>query len=329
MIPKLSIIKSIAWGVVFTALPGFYSATAAQVVEHSELYSLASCGTPSAQAQSSSIGPAESSTNPDTSSPKAGAAKSNGTLSAQELASQSNDPTAPLTTVQFRDVYIPDAKVKNGLLNTFEIQPVIPIGPFEWLPLTQLMKITMPLVSTTPEPGSKTGLGDLEVFDLFTVKQSWGRWGVGPILVFPTATNEELGAGKYQAGPSAGAIYSGIKNFIVGAVLQNPISFAGDSNRLSVNQLIVTPTLYYNFEDGWFVGLSDFNWTFDWKDNGAALIPVGLQVGKVFHIGTQPFNLSVEAGRAVARPSDMPDPGWIFGFEITPIFDFRFGSSGK
>ncbi len=96
-----------------------------------------------------------------------------------------------------------------------------------------------------------------------------------------------------------------------------------------MNQLIVTPTLYYNFEDGWFVGLSDYNWTFDWKDNGDALIPLGLQVGKVVHIGSQPINLSVEAGRAVARPSEMPDPGWIFGFEITPIFDFHFGSGGK
>jgi hypothetical protein len=219
--------------------------------------------------------------------------------------------------------------VQNGLLNALEIQPVIPIGPFEWLPLVQLMKITMPLVSTTSQPGSVTGMGDLEVFDLFTINQSWGRWGVGPILVFPTATNKEVGAGKYQAGPAVGGVYTGINNFIAGVVLQNPISFAGDSDRLSVNQLIVSPAVYYNFEGGWSIGLTDFNWTFNWKDNGAALIPIGLQVGKVVRIGNQPISLSIEAGRAVVRPSDMSDPGWIFGFEITPIFNFHIGPNGK
>lgn len=321
--------------VALTALLSFWATgTAAQVGEPLQLYSQASGGPPptfatGGQAQSLSNGPAESNTDSATASPKPAAGKSSKALSTQELASQSNDPTAPLTTVQFRDIYIPDAKAKDGLLNTFEIQPVLPIGPFEWLPLVQLVKITMPLVNTTPDPDRKTGLGDLQVFDLLTVEQSWGRWGVGPIMVFPTATADELGAGKYQAGPSAGAIYTGIKNVIAGAVLQNPISFAGDSNRSSVNQLIVTPTLYYNFEDGWFVGLSDYDWAFDWKNRGAALIPIGLQVGKVLHIGSQPINLSVEAGRAVARPSEMSDPGWIFGFEITPIFDFHFGSGGK
>ena len=87
---------------------------------------------------------------------------------------------------------------------------------------------------------------------------------------------------------------------------------------------------HQDFEDGWFVGLSDCDWTSPrGKDNGDASIPLGLQLGKVVHIGSQPINLSVEAGRAVARPSEMPDPGWIFGFEITPIFDFHFGSGGK
>jgi hypothetical protein len=59
------------------------------------------------------------------------------------------------------------------------------------------------------------------------------------------------------------------------------------------------------------------------------MIPIGLQVGKVVRIGNQPISLSIEAGRAVARPSDMPDPGWIFGFEITPIFNFHIGPNEK
>jgi hypothetical protein len=257
------------------------------------------------------------------------AGRSGGAVSAQELANQTNNPTAPLTLVQFRDIYVPRAKKQNGPLNSFQLQPVVPIGPFKWLPLVQLMKITMPLVNTNPGPGRETGMGDLTVFDLFTFKQSWGRWGFGPILVFPTATRKELGSGKYQAGPAVGIIYTGIKNLVAGAILQNPVSFAGSSSRQSVNQLIVSPTLTYNLPDGWFVGLTDYNWTFNWKDKGAATIPVGVQVGKVVRIDKQPISLSVEIGGAAVRPAGTPNPGVIIGFEITPIFNFHLGPGKK
>ena len=186
-------------------------------------------------------------------------------------------------------------------------------------PSTSCIKATLPILATTPNPDSATGLGDLQFFDLITIKQSWGRWGVGPILVFPTATSEVLGQGKWQVGPSVAAIYTGTRNLIAGAVLQNPISFAGDSSRPSVNYLIVTPTLTYNLPAGWFAGYSDFDWTFDWKDGGAATIPMGVQVGKVFKIGSQPFSFSVEAGYDVVRPADSYTPRWLVGVEFDVI----------
>jgi hypothetical protein len=255
--------------------------------------------------------------------------RSGGAVSAQELANQANNPTAPLTLVQFRDIYVPRAKKQNGPLNSFQFQPVVPIGPFGWLPLVQLMKITMPLFNANPGPGHETGMGDLTVFDLFSLEQSWGRWGFGPVLVLPTATQKELGSGKYQAGPAAGLIYTSIKNVVAGAILQNPISFGGSPSRSSVNQLIVSPTLTYNLPEGWFVGLTDYNWTFDWKNNGAATIPLGVQVGKVVRIGKQPVSLSFEVGGAALRPAHTPNPGVIIGFAITPIFNFHLGPGKK
>ena len=150
-----------------------------------------------------------------------------------------------------------------------------------------------------------SGVGDLQVFDLVTIKESWGRWGFGPALVFPTASDEALGQGKWQAGLAVALIYTRVKNLTVGAVWQNPFSFAGDSDRAGVNNLIITPTLTYTLEKGWFAGLSDFNWTFDWKDDGAATLLLGLQVGRVFVIGKQDVSLSFEAGGAAARPSSV------------------------
>ena len=100
--------------------------------------------------------------------------------SAQELANQANNPAAPLTLIQVRDILLPDVEHANGMTNALQIQPVLPIGPFKSAPFVQLMKLTLPIVLTLPDPISRTGLGDLEVFDLVSIKESWGRWGFGP-----------------------------------------------------------------------------------------------------------------------------------------------------
>ena len=245
-----------------------------------------------------------------------------GSVGARDLANQVNNPAAPLTLFQMRDVLLPDLAGSGGAANAFEIQPVIPVGPFPSFHVTQLVKISIAF-PTLPSPVSKSGVGDLQFFDLVTIKEPWGRLGVGPILVFPTASDPVFGSGKWQAGPSLAAIYTAVKNLTAGFVLQNPISYAGSPDRPGVNELIVTPTLTYTLPDGWFGGLSDFNWEFDWKNDGAATIPFGLQVGKVIHLGNLPVSFSAEAGRLVTRPSGTPNPGWFVGFELTPIFKWE------
>jgi hypothetical protein len=243
---------------------------------------------------------------------------------AQEIANQANNPAAPLSLIQFRNILLPSVSGTDGATNAFQIQPVLPIGPFRSFGLVQLVKITMEF-PTLPGPAGGTGFGDFQLFDLISIKQSWGRWGFGPALVFPTASSEDFGAGKWQAGPAVALIYTRIENLTAGAVLQNPISYAGSPDRPRVNNLIITPTFTYNLKEGWFVGLSDYNWTINWEDGGAATIPLGIQVGKVLTIGKQPFSASIEVGGAAVRPDDAPNPGWIVGFEFTPIFNWHLG----
>jgi hypothetical protein len=265
---------------------------------------------------------AQSSDDPDSQPPTVATNRvtGGGTVAARALANAINDPTAPLTLVQFRDVVAPTVPGADGPANVLQLEPVFPIMPTRFMPLTELIKITFPLVATAPNPGGATGLGDLSLFDLFTVKQSWGKWGFGPALVFPTATSTVLGQGKWQAGPSFAAIYTGIENLSVGAVLQNPISFAGDSSRPTVNSLIITPTLTYSLPHGWFAGFDDFDLTFDWENGGAPTIPVGVQVGKVFSIGKQPVTFSVEGAYNVLTPSGTATPHWLIGIEFTMVF---------
>lgn len=257
---------------------------------------------------------------------------------AREIANQANNPAAPLSQIQFRNILLPSANSPgllpgvseaSGTVNSLQIQPVLPMGPFRLIPLIQLVKMTLPVAVTLPSPVSATGIGDLQVFDLVTIKQSWGRWGFGPALVFPTASEKAMGAGKWQAGPSIAVIYTGIQNLTAGAVLQNPISYAGSPNRPDVNNLIITPTFTENLPDGWFAGLSDYNWNFDWENDGATLLPLGVQVGKVFSVHKHAFSASIEVGGAAVRPSGSPNPGWILGFEISPIFKWHLGPGNK
>jgi hypothetical protein len=237
----------------------------------------------------------------------------------RDLANQVNNPAAPLTLVQLRNLVLPDAAGAGGPSNLFQIQPVLPMGPFKTLPIVQLVKITLPFVSL-PSPVGMGGVGDLEVFDLVTVAQSWGRWGYGPSLVFPTASVTALGEGKWQAGPAFALMFTGIRNLTAGAVVQNPMSFAGESDRPGVNNMIVTPTVTYSLEKGWFAGLSDYDWTFDWKNGGAPTVLLGAQVGRVVNIGTQALSVSIEVGGAAVKPSGSPSPGWLVGIEFVPIF---------
>lgn len=240
-----------------------------------------------------------------------------GSLGTRALANQINNPTAPVSLVQFRDIFVPSVPGYDNPANVFEVQPCLPIFGKGVIPFDQLLKLTIPF-PTTPGPGSQTGLGDISLFDVVTFNQSWGKWGLGPSLTFPTATATALGQGKWQAGPAAAVIYAGVKDLQIGAVLQNSFSFAGSPGRPDVNTLSITPTLTYNLSHGWFVGYNDFDMTIDWKNGGAATIPVGPQAGKVFALGRVPVSLSFEGAWCPARASGSPE--WLVCLEFTVIF---------
>ena len=78
--------------------------------------------------------------------------------------------------------------------------------------------------------GTRTAFGDMQLFDLAVVpwpgRESGFMWGVGPVFIFPTATDERARQGARQVGPALGAIYKGIPGILLGTLIQNPISFA-------------------------------------------------------------------------------------------------------
>lgn len=214
-----------------------------------------------------------------------------GTAGGEDLSSQSNNPSAPLKQVQFQAWYNPAYLRTQGEGNLALIRPVLPSDAHGSFPST-ISRPTIPVVSS---PNGRSGLGDLNFVSVvfpFPKSQHF-RAGVGLTFTLPTATSSVLGQGKWQLGPAAIVIYTGIQHFVIGALMQNPISFAGESHRSDINALTVQPLLVETFKNGYFIR-SDGILAFDWERSGAGTIPVNLGIGKVFKIGSHPINAYVQ-----------------------------------
>ncbi|MFI4945970.1 MAG: hypothetical protein ACHP85_22035 [Burkholderiales bacterium] len=225
-----------------------------------------------------------------------------------DLSAQANNPNAPLFQAYLQFGVVPETKGLDGYASEVQLLAGGPVLLPRFLTIPQLLRLEVPLL-TTPNPGRVTGLGDIDLVDVaMVVRKKSLSLGVGFALVLPAATSSRTGSGKWQLGPALGIMYTGVPNLIVGAVIQNPISIGGDSTREDVNELQITPTVTYTLPHGWFVGLGDFDWVFDWEGD-STLVPLVLQVGKVTKIGRHGLSLSAEAGPWIVHP-DPPYPVW-------------------
>ena len=124
-----------------------------------------------------------------------------------DLAQDLTNPVAELITVPIQMNYDQNIGLQdNGEKLQTNIQPVIPFGlADDW---NLISRTILPVVyqdDIFPGEGSQFGLGDT-TFSLFlSPKKSTSGifWGVGPILLLPTATDSLLGAEKWGAGPTA------------------------------------------------------------------------------------------------------------------------------
>ncbi|WP_233465123.1 hypothetical protein [Paraburkholderia madseniana] len=130
------------------------------------------------------------------------------------------------------------------------MRPTVPIGPNSLIGVPEIFRATVP-VSTRPDPsgGYNTGLGDLNLFDIFLLSQGDVQVGVGPLVTMPTATDPSLGTGKWQAGLAAVAV-SATKARLLGALVQWQHSFAGQTSRPTTQSLTAQPFGIFNLPGG-------------------------------------------------------------------------------
>jgi hypothetical protein len=218
------------------------------------------------------------------------------------LSQAATNPVAPLIQLQFQNNFIGESKAGSGYSNTFVVQPVIPwkIGSRQ-----MISRITFPLLIATAdlgEPiGREYGVGDTVAINFanFPVKDEFwgGTFAMGVGLTFPTASNDLLGEGKYQAGPGMFYINTSTPHIQWGGLVYQQWSFAsagGESDRPEVSKLFFQPLLNWHFAPGWYTGLGDILWSIDWNDNDRWSIPLSARLGHVTKFGHQPVNMFVE-----------------------------------
>ena len=189
----------------------------------------------------------------------------------------------------------------NQTVNVVNVQPVIPFSVSK--SLTLVTRTIVPLISQPWANGSSIqSLGDINpsVFFVPTLKGNF-TVGVGPTMVIPTATDQRLSSKRWSAGPTGVLVYT--KGPIVaGGLINNIWSFSGDGGR-DVNKMLIQPFLNYNLPKGWYLTSSPIitaNWNH--PDNKGWTVPVGIGVGRVFVVGTQPINASLSAYYNAVKP---------------------------
>ncbi len=184
--------------------------------------------------------------------------------STEELARAAQIPIADLISVPFQNNTNFGIGPHDRTQNILNIQPVIPFSWGDWNVITRTIAPVISQPDVNESDGSTFGLGDINTtWFLSPAKPGKLLWGLGPILSFPTATVEALGSEKWGFGPSAVALATP-GNWVVGGLVSNVWSVAGDSDRADVNKMTFQYFVNYNFSDGWYLTSAPII-TADWE----------------------------------------------------------------
>jgi hypothetical protein len=255
--------------------------------------------------------------------------------SLRDIGRQINNPIGPLWSLTFDNAItsqdgggLDDDLDYSGTLQSF--MPVglsrLGLGKSAWAREFRVVtQLSIPFFETAPlGPGSgddrKSGFGDIQLVSILGPSRTSGwLWGIGPTFIFPSASNDALGQGKWQAGPAAVAGYLGSK-WTAYLVAQQWWSFSGEDDRPRTRQLQLEYVLLRSLPNDWVIGMQP-SMEVDWTESGGnkVLFPIGAGVGKTVRIGNLPVQIWVEADYYPVRPDDLSAPRWGIDIQIIPV----------
>lgn len=228
---------------------------------------------------------------------------------AAELARKLQNPVASLISVPLQANWDFGIGSEDATRFTLNIQPVIPLTVNEeWNLITRTILPVIDAESPYPGIDDASGLGDVvQSFFLSPKAPSQGGWiwGAGPVLLYPTATDDLLGSEKWGAGPSA-VLVKQEQGWTYGVLANHIWSFAGEGDRTDVSATFLQPFVSYTTKTHTTVSANTES-TYDWEA-GEWNVPLNFQVSQLLKIGNQP--LSVGIGRRYYAETPEGGPEW-------------------
>jgi hypothetical protein len=237
----------------------------------------------------------------------------------QDLAEKTQNPVSDLISLPFQNNTNFKIGPHDRTQNVLNIQPVIPVKVGEW---NLINRTILPLIyqpDFASSSGGEFGLGDINHTTFLSPAEPGALiWGVGPTTTLPTSVNDRLGPGKFTLGPSA-VVLTMPDPFVIGALIRNEWSVAGDGDTPNVNQFLLQYFVNFNFGRGTYLTSSPIvtaNWKADSGDRW--VVPLGGGIGQILPIGAQPFNFQVQAFWNAERPSGGPE--WTLRTQVQMLF---------
>lgn len=240
--------------------------------------------------------------------------------SADELAKKLSNPVASLVSVPFQLNYDSGFGATDADRWVLNVQPVIPFSIGEdWNLISRTIVPLVDIEGLTPGSSGRSGVGDIVQSLFFSPKEPTAGgliWGVGPVFLIPSATDDALGSGKWGIGPT-GVVLRQSGPWTVGGLANHIWSVAGDDDRSDVNATFLQPFVTYTTPTATTFGLNSES-TYDWERE-AWTASVNATIGQIVPIGGRPVSFTGGVRYWVDSPDGGPE-GWGARFVVTLLF---------